>query len=121
MLYIDYSHYLTDPMVYAALERKILECFLALISNADEWTVPYFKTTFSNGKPFQDGNPIFSARYKNLVIRVVIENDRNEITAILQEKPEFEELVIVTDTDHIEEITVKIKQWSALSLYINGA
>lgn len=114
----DYGYPLLDPVAYAALEKKALDCFLTLISNAEEWTIPYFNTTFSNRKPCQDGNPLFSARYNNYVVRIIVEDEDKETIAILQERSVYQELLIVVSACHIEEITGKIRQWTDLSPYI---
>ena len=55
---------------YKALEKYIENMFVYLLkevsSHMSDWVFPYFKTTYADGNPLMDGNPIFSAKnYKN--------------------------------------------------------
>lgn len=58
------NDYLDNEKVYLALESFLKDYFLSFVRCDKAVDCPYYNTFFSNGKPFMDGDPIFSARKK---------------------------------------------------------
>lgn len=63
-----FQNFLTDDKVYDELEKFWIQMFEDILTSTGEklndWFVPFYTTTFSNGQKFFDGNPIFSAKSK---------------------------------------------------------
>lgn len=75
---VDYlfPHFLSDPKEYEHAEsiwRERWEDLVCRVGQKWLWESPWLNTTFSNGSPCQDGNPIFSAvsRVRQLGVRVI--------------------------------------------------
>ena len=64
-----YEKWYENTDEYSRLEQYIENIFVKLLNinsiNREKWIFPYFKTTYSDGTSFMDGNPIFSARAPN--------------------------------------------------------
>ena len=64
-----YEKWYENTDEYSKLEQYIENIFVKLLNinsiNREKWIFPYFKTTYSDGTSFMDGNPIFSARAPN--------------------------------------------------------
>ena len=76
MVTYRYRDFLSDPQQYAQAEafwRDLWEQMGRLTGQRDEWKHPWLTTTFANGVPFLDGDPIFSAisRTRDLAVRVI--------------------------------------------------
>jgi hypothetical protein len=59
-----YRKFLEDFEQYKEVENFWQEAWNEIKSDkksSDEWETPWFKNTFADGTPCQDGNPIFSA------------------------------------------------------------
>ena len=59
-----YPNFLTDAVAYAKSEQLWSDKWGELVRRRGQeqsWTTPWMNTRFSNGTPFGDGNPIFSA------------------------------------------------------------
>jgi hypothetical protein len=72
-LFPDFLH---DPVEYAAAEAYWLQQWKDLMRLLDEqqlWETPWLGTTFADGTPCRDGNPIFSAvSYSHaLAVRII--------------------------------------------------
>src|SRR4051812_7737326 len=73
-----YPHFLDDPDEYAQAESIWQVCWNDLVKRVGqvgEWETPWLKTTFTDGTPFGDGNPMFSAvaPRRGLGVRVIQE------------------------------------------------
>src|SRR5215469_13651272 len=71
-----YRDFLGSPQQYAKAEafwRGLWERMERLTGQRGEWKHPWLTTTFANGVPFLDGDPIFSAvsTARDLAIRVI--------------------------------------------------
>lgn len=58
------TDFLSSPVEYAQAESIWRERWTKLLhelGQQDVWEFPWLTTTFANGMPFRDGNPIFSA------------------------------------------------------------
>jgi len=70
---------------YSKLEQYIENIFVKLLNinsiNREKWIFPYFKTTYSDGTSFMDGNPIFSARAPNekKIIKIIVDDNYDAI------------------------------------------
>lgn len=82
-----FDEYLNDEQCYVELERYILDrFFLECDANGvelKEFKVPFYNTAFSNGTPFREGNPIFSARNEvaGTILRIVLEEDTDSLVS----------------------------------------
>ena len=59
-----YADFLNDPEEYTRAEsfwKQRWEQIMEEVGQGESWRTPWFNTTFVNGTPFRDGNPIFSA------------------------------------------------------------
>jgi hypothetical protein len=59
-----YPNFLRDEQEYAQAElfwRSLWDKVMRLAGQAQEWQVPWLQTTFSDGTPIRDGDPMFSA------------------------------------------------------------
>ena len=70
------TDFLNSPEEYAIAESVWRDRWMALLGDLDQlplWETPWLNTTFANGVPFRDGNPIFSAicPSRRLGIRVI--------------------------------------------------
>ena len=70
---------------YKQLECYIESMFIKLLTlnsvSKDTWIFPYFKVKYSNGTPFMDGNPIFSAKdlHGKKIIKIIIDDEYETI------------------------------------------
>ncbi|KZE77783.1 MULTISPECIES: hypothetical protein [Paenibacillus] len=67
---------------YTELEDYWVRVFLNVVQDQDKenWVIPYYNTTYSNGQKIIDMNPIFSAKSKinHKSIRIIHETDHEE-------------------------------------------
>ncbi len=88
-----FPNFLNDPEEYRQAEILWNEQWRKLIAQVGQehlWTTPWINTTFANGTPWLDGNPVFSA---------ICPSGRRGIRIIQQEPSEAEiELNSWTDT-----------------------
>ena len=64
MAAVLYADFLNDPEEYTRAEsfwKQRWEQLMEEVGQGGSWRTPWFNTTFVNGTPFRDGNPIFSA------------------------------------------------------------
>lgn len=101
---------------YLELERSFYDYFRFKVQASqvavEEFKVPYYNTYFSNGLPFMDGNPIFSAKNEvnGQVHRVVLAENVHELCSY-RDKEAGCELVIIGNLALLEEIKKKISTW----------
>jgi hypothetical protein len=75
---------LADRDESAVLEDCLKEFFLRSLAQTGaepgDWTIPFFTTSFADGTPFCDGNPVFSAANENkkVLLRVVLDDQAAE-------------------------------------------
>ena len=65
-------------IAYHKLEAFWVDLFKSIpTARSYEWVIPFYATTFANGEPFLDGNPIFSAACidKKIVVRILQAKD----------------------------------------------
>lgn len=108
-----FNSYLDDENVYLALESFLKDFFLSFINSEKSVDCPYYNTTFSNGKPFMDGNPIFSARKKSngAIIKVILDEDADSLSEIDKEVDGTQIHVIVANISFLNSIKEKIVNW----------
>lgn len=79
-----YRDFLNNHDTYLKLETFWIELFESVLKSNNTkyslWNYPYYKTMYSNGNKFWDGNPIFSAKSNldNRIIRIVQEEQESE-------------------------------------------
>jgi len=59
-----FPHFLSDALEYREAEKLWRHRWLQVVQQAEQagcWQAPWLNTTFADGTPFQDGNPMFSA------------------------------------------------------------
>lgn len=116
-----FDEYRADTAVYQALERHFSEFFQAEIkrrqADANLMKTPYYRTTFANGQPFFDGNPIFSAKYERTgdTLRVVLDEDIQPLSSYLDKEGQSER-VIVGHVSALADIRQQVAQWIAVQL-----
>ena len=71
-----YANFLNDADEYARAEsfwQRRWQQLMDESGSGDSWQTPWVNTTFLNGTPFRDGNPIFSAvcPSRRLGVRVI--------------------------------------------------
>lgn len=120
-----FYNYLEDEKVYAQLEKYWIDLFINIIGehDKDNWIIPYYNTTFANGKKFMDANPIFSAKSKlcGKSIRVVQElpDDFEGVESWVATDGKNELVIICSiSQDNIETVRAKIKSW-LINLYVS--
>jgi len=80
-----YEKWYENTDEYSKLEQYIENIFVKLLNinsiNREKWIFPYFKTTYSDGTSFMDGNPIFSARAPNekKIIKIIVDDNYDAI------------------------------------------
>ncbi len=101
-----FESFLSDEKEYGRAERywrNLWDQVLGAEDQADQWRAPWLSTTFADGTPFRDGNPIFSAvsPARKLGVRVIQHEpteDRGEleywIDSFEGEKGAIRELVL---------------------------
>jgi len=123
VLHPDFLH---DPSKYALAASLWQSEWSQLVLSAGvehEWDSPWLKTTFANGTPFLDGNPIFSAvsRTMRRGIRVIQQEPDGAEEGLLfwvdtfaRGQPDaVKELVItcVLTSEILHKIVALMKQW----------
>ncbi|WP_017347911.1 hypothetical protein [Pantoea sp. A4] len=110
-----FNNYLVDIDKYLALETSLQDFFLSIVNYKNPVDCPYYNTTFSNGVPFMDGDPIFSARKKNngQVIKVVLDEDTDSISEFDNEVEGYSIHIIVANVSALESIKEKVMHWYA--------
>src|SRR3954471_20346896 len=78
-----YSDFLHDQSQYALAERYWADLFEHIVQSEgvkSEWQHPWLNNRFSDGTPFGDGNPIFSARCRSRGLGVrIIQTEPNSV------------------------------------------
>jgi hypothetical protein len=111
-----FDEYLNDEQCYVELEQYLLNrFFLECDANGVElkkFKAPFYNTTFSNGTPFREGNPIFSARNEvaGTILRIVLDEDTDSLVSY-RDKDMGCELVIIARIASLEDITKKMAEW----------
>lgn len=108
-----FNNYLVDMNEYLALESSLQDFLLSIVNYKDPVDCPYYNTTFSNGVPFMDGDPIFSARKKNNgeVIKVVLDEDTDSISEFDNQLDGSYIHVIVANVSALESNKKRIIHW----------
>ncbi|MEX6667565.1 hypothetical protein [Pseudomonas sp. W2-17] len=111
-----FDDYLNDEQLYVQLEQYLYDCFLieCHASGVDlkNFKAPFYNTAFSNGTPFRDGNPIFSARNKTTgkILRIVLDENTDSLVSY-RDKDMGCELVIIARVSLLELIIKKMVEW----------
>lgn len=111
-----FENYLGDPGCYARLESHFFCFFQDLIEqmglNEGRFNFPFYKACFSNGVPFFDGNPIFSAKdnQSGKTLRVVLDEQSDRVTSFY-DNHEGREFVIVGSILMLSFIKKEIVNW----------
>ena len=111
-----FENYLNDMDCYISLESHFFGFFQGLICRLkiDEGRVkfPFYKTCFSNGVPFFDGNPIFSAKdnQSGKILRVVLDDEVDRLK-YFNDKDGGCEFVIVGSIMMLSLIEKEIANW----------
>ena len=106
---ILYNNWQESTVKYNLIESLIENMFLKQLEILDlereKWVIPYFNTTFANGKNFMDGDPIFSVLYNNnkKIIKVIIDDEWDEFTIT---SSNFDNNLLLTITINTEEIEI---------------
>jgi hypothetical protein len=121
-----FPNFLNDPSEYHQAETLWRERWDELVRRVGQeglWVTPWLTTTFANGTPFADGNPIFSAVAPNrrLGVRIIQVEPSEEprdfsvwTDAFAEGQPEaIKELVIacVLTPQTLDESLVLMERW----------
>ena len=120
-----YSNFLNDPDEYSrakAFWNQRWETLLDEVGQRASWKTPWFETTFANGAPFRDGNPIFSAvcTSRRLGVQVIQLDPQEDDLEFRAWTDTFDEggdsirklVVMCALTDHSAKQAINaIKQW----------
>lgn len=112
-----FEGFLSNPEIYKYLEQDFERIFAALLEkeqmNKEDFKIPYYNTCFANGKPFMDGNPMFSA--KNLVtgntLRVVMDSNGVETTLLGRNTDDSQDFCIFCSIDNLHRTHEKMSEW----------
>lgn len=111
-----FNGYFNDEHCYIELERHLYDCFFfeckANELELAKFKAPFYNTTFSNGTPFRDGNPIFSARNEvsGTILRIVLDEDADSLVSY-RDKHMGREFVVIAKVALLEHITGKMAEW----------
>lgn len=111
-----FDDYLNDEQLYVQLEQYLYDYFLtechASGVDSKNFKAPFYNTAFSNGTPFRDGNPIFSARNKTTskILRIVLDEDTDSLVSY-RDKDMGCELAIIARVSLLELIIKKMVEW----------
>ncbi|MGY4817701.1 hypothetical protein ACVNP3_17350 [Pseudomonas chlororaphis subsp. piscium] len=112
-----FDDYLENKETYFSLEQYLFDFLHIKLKenkkNKQDFKVPFYKTTFANGMPFMDGNPILSAKNEHTgeLLRVVLDEDAAGISHFRESKEPGEELVIIGTISDLEEVKKEILKW----------
>lgn len=111
-----FERYLESEEVYLGLERYFVELFFLRLTQSEklrgDFTTPVYNTTFANGVPFMDGNPIFSAKNNRsgATLRIVIDEDGG-FTSYDERKESGVECVVIGEIKCLADIEMKLSGW----------
>lgn len=116
MLNKMFENYLQDALVYQQLERHFVDFFKSKINSLEKtdapYTIGYYNTKFSNGAPFGNGNPIFSAKNEqaNTLLRIILD-EVDDLVAYDSMVSAGAERVVIGNIHMLHEIDAKICEW----------
>ncbi|QDA28301.1 hypothetical protein EJ573_04315 [Paenibacillus polymyxa] len=103
---------------YTELEDYWVRVFLNLVQDQDKenWVIPYYNTSVSNGQKVMDMNPIFSAKSKisHKSIRIIHEtvNEGDDVYYWLDTNGKNELVIICSPSQqHVHKVKGIIKRW----------
>ena len=105
---------------YKALEKCIENMFVYLLkevsSHTSDWVFPYFKTTYTDGTPLMDGNPIFSAKNTSTkrIIKITVDDGYDDIFEYDSLFAESLLHTIVSPSALIDKVNTPLKDFLAL-------
>ena len=111
-----FNDYLNNEQCYIELERYLYDRFFIECKAGEQkltkFKAPFYNTTFSNGIPFREGNPIFSARNEvsGTILRIVLDEDTDSLVSY-RDKHMGCELVIIAKVAISEHITKEMAEW----------
>ena len=111
-----FGDYLSDEQSYLQLERYLYDRFFLECNEngigVKEFKAPFYNTAFSDGTPFREGNPIFSARNEitGKILRIVLDEDAGPLVSY-RDKDMGCELVIIAKVGLLEHIAEKLAEW----------
>ena len=112
-----FNDYLSTPSTYKKLENHIKETFIELVilHNIDIkcFITPFYNTTFSNGTPFMDANPIFSAKHQKTgnILKVILDENLKKPTITTKKSELGYETSIVSAQKNLTSIKNEISKW----------
>ncbi|WP_455914125.1 hypothetical protein [Pseudomonas syringae] len=111
-----FDDYLNDEQSYIRLERYLWDLFFlecdARGVESKNFKAPFYNTAFSDGTPFREGNPIFSARKEvtGKILRIVLDEDAVPLVTY-QDKDMGCELVIIARIALLKQISEEMVEW----------
>ena len=111
-----FDDYLNDEQSYIRLERYLYDLFFQECDTrgieSKNIKAPFYNTAFSDGTPFRDGNPIFSARNEvtGNILRIVLDEDTVPLVTY-HDKDMGCELVIIARIALLKQISEELVGW----------
>ncbi|WP_124423239.1 hypothetical protein [Pseudomonas orientalis] len=112
-----FNDYLSTPSTYKKLENHIKELFIELVIShnidLESFITPFYKTTFSNGTPFMDANPIFSVNHQKTgsILKIVLDENLRKTTSTTKESEIGHETSIISAQKNLTSIKIEISKW----------
>lgn len=113
-----FDDFLENEETYLALEQFWTTLFCSMLNNRndnlDKWIIPYYNTYFRNGQKDMDGNPIFSAKSKQIgrIIRIIQTADDEDIFDYWREDRKYEIVIVLTSCkENIDKAKSVINDW----------
>ncbi|WP_043196032.1 hypothetical protein [Pseudomonas putida] len=112
-----HGDYLTNSTAHTALEQLFTDAFTQTVSKYKDHAnliAPFYRTTFDNGQPFGDANPIFSARdiERKKIIRIIIEDEVDKISTDYKNTDYGEETIVFGGIANLPELIATLKEWT---------
>lgn len=112
-----HGDYLKSSTAYTALEQLFIDVFTQTASkyeNHANFIAPFYRTTYDNGQPFSDANPIFSARdiEQKKIIRIIIEDEADKISTAYKNTDYGEETIVFGGIANLPELIATLKEWT---------
>lgn len=112
-----FNDYLSTPSTYKKLENHIKEIFIELATSynmdIESFIIQFYNTAFSDGTPFMDANPIFSAKHKKTgtILKIVLDENIKKTIFSTKQSELGPETSIISTQKNLTSIKNEISKW----------
>lgn len=112
-----FNDYLSTPSTYKNLENHIKEIFIKLATSynidAERFIMQFYNTTFSDGTPFMDANPIFSVKHKKTgtILKIILDENIKKTICSTKKSELGPETSIISNQKNLTSIKNEISKW----------